>query len=81
MLPNGCSVDGIAVVGAIRGQADDAALHTSEKIGCLVSVVGVALGQPVRGNLTCGGVRAKGELAPLSAGTPLPLRIPLTLPE
>ena len=82
MLPGGCpAVDGIAVVGAVSGYGDDATLHLPGRAWRLGSVVHVPLGQNVGGDLAGAGVHGNVELAPLSAGTLMVLRVPLALPE
>jgi len=77
----GGPVDHVAVVGTICGQAADGAFDLPKQIRCMGRVVTVAIGQHVGGNLAAAGVHGEVKLAPLPAGPPVFLRVPLALPE
>ncbi len=69
------------VVGAVRSHGGDAALCLPEQAWCLGCIVCIALGQNVGSDLAGVGVHGDVELAPLSTGAVVPVRIPLALPE
>ncbi len=69
------------VVGAVRSHGGDAALCLPEQAWRLGCIVCIALGQNVGSDLAGVGVHGDVELAPLSTGAVVPVRIPLALPE
>ncbi len=79
MLPDGRLVDGIAVVGAVRGHSCDAALDLSKQAWRLGRVIRIAGRESVCGDLASRGIHGKMELASLPTGAPMFLRVPLAL--
>ena len=77
----GRGIGRLAIVGAVRGQARDGALHCPQQVRHLRRVVGCALRQHVRGDLARAGVHGQVQLHPAPLPAAVLGRVPLPWPN